>query len=120
MKTYTHLRISAVEGVPIVTLTATKYIDRLLIQETQDELLDYIRSAAPKRLVISFEEVQSISSEFITTMLRCSEYVRSEEGELRLSCMSPVVRMAFKVTNLDGTLLGIAETNIKAIDSFPS
>jgi len=118
--TKTHFNVSRIENIPVVTLTDTKFIDRLMIQETQDELIQYIQLGKPEKLVISFEGVKSISSEFITTMLRCNEYVRSADGELRLSCMSPVVRMAFQVTNLDGNVLGIHHSVINAIDSFGS
>ncbi|TWT82973.1 hypothetical protein CA13_44360 [Planctomycetes bacterium CA13] len=118
--TYDHIQTSLKENVPVVTLAVSKFIDRLLIQETQQELISYIKSTKPEKMVIDFKSVESISSEFITTMLRCSEYVRSENGKLALCGMSPVVRMAFKVTNLDGTILSIQDSVVKAIDSFES
>tara|TARA_R110002111_G_scaffold146808_1_gene213581 strand:+ start:38 stop:406 length:369 start_codon:yes stop_codon:yes gene_type:complete len=118
MAIFKNIRASASEGVPVVFLTSTKYIDRELIQQTQQELITFIQSSKPTRLVINFKDVEAISSEFITTMLRCSDYAQSENGELRLCNMSPMVRMAFQVTNLDGTLLHIMDSTPKAILSF--
>ncbi|TWU21573.1 hypothetical protein Pla52o_37600 [Novipirellula galeiformis] len=118
MNLYKHIRTSASEGVPVVFLASTKFLDRELIQQTQQELIAYIKSAKPARMVINFKDVNAISSEFITTMLRCNDYVQSENGELRLCNMSPMVRMAFQVTNLDGTLLQIMDSTPKAILSF--
>ncbi|TWU45383.1 hypothetical protein Q31b_05550 [Novipirellula aureliae] len=120
MTTKTHFNVSVIENIPVIKLADSKFVDRLMIQETQDELIEYIQIGKPERLVISFEGVKSISSEFITTLLRCNEYVRSVEGDLILSCMSPVVRMAFQVTNLDGNVLRIHNSVINAIDSFRS
>lgn len=116
--TYKYIRTSASEGVPVIFLIAAKLIDRDTIQQTQAELIHYIQSEKPSRLIINFKDVEAISSEFITTMLRAKEYVQSEEGELRLCNMSPMVRMAFQVTNLDGTLLKIADSIPKAVLSF--
>ncbi|EMI18524.1 anti-anti-sigma regulatory factor (antagonist of anti-sigma factor) [Rhodopirellula maiorica SM1] len=118
MAIHKNIRTSASEGVPVVFLTSSKFIDRELIQQTQQELIAFIQSTKPARLVINFKDVEAISSEFITTMLRCSDYVQSENGELRLCNMTPMVRMAFQVTNLDGTLLHIMDSTPKAILSF--
>ncbi len=116
--TYEHLRTSTSDGVPLVYLTDTKFLERQTIQDTQSELIAYLELNTPTRLVISFKDVAAISSEFIATLIRCREYVKSSGGELRLSDMNPVVRMAFKVTKLDGTLLMIYDTVPLAIDSL--
>ncbi len=115
---YKHLRTSTTHGAVVVFLVDPKLLDRETIQETQDELVAFVKTEAPPRLVINFKDVKAISSEFIAVMLRCKEYVKSGGGQLRLSNMNPVVRMAFKVTNLDGRLLFIYDSIPQAVDSF--
>jgi anti-anti-sigma factor len=118
MTTYKHLRATLSEGATVIHLIDLKLLDRETIQGTQDELVEYVNSYRPERLIIDFKDVKAISSEFIAALIRCREYVKSNEGQLRLSGMNPVVRMAFKVTNLDGRLLFIYDTIPLAVDSF--
>jgi anti-anti-sigma factor len=107
---YRHLRITASEGIPVIILTDVKFLDRETIQGAQEELLTYLETTKPTRLIINFQNVTAISSEFISTLLRCREYVKSVDGEFCLSNMNPVVRMAFKVTKIDGKLVHIFDT----------
>lgn len=115
---YRHLRTSMSDGIQVIFLTDVKFLDRETIQRAQDELITFLETVKPSTLIISFQDVAAISSEFISTLLRCREYVKSAGGELCLSNMNPVVRMAFKVTKLDGTLLHIFETVALAIEAL--
>ena len=106
------------DGIPVVFLTDVKFLDRETIQGAQEELIAYLETAQPTSLIINFQDVAAISSEFISTLLRCREYVKSVGGEFCLSNMNPAVRMAFKVTKLDGTLLHIFDTVALAVEAL--
>lgn len=116
--TYRHLRTSMIDGIPVVFLKDAKFLDRETIQGAQEELVSYLDTTKPTTLIINFMDVVAISSEFISTLLRCREYVKSVDGEFCLSNMNPAVRMAFKVTKLDGTLFHIFDTVALAVDAL--
>lgn len=106
------------DGIPVIILADVKFLDRETIQGAQDEMVHYLNTAKPTLLIINFQDVAAISSEFISTLLRCREYVKSVNGEFCLSNMNPAVRMAFKVTKLDGTLLHIFDTVALAVEAL--
>ena len=106
------------EGVPEITLGSADFVSRPVIVLAQDEILEFIDQAKPKKLVINFANVSHISSEFINTMLRINEHVAVNDGVLKLSHMNSTVQTPFKLTNLAGRVFKIYDTTPEAIDAF--
>lgn len=115
---YKFFEVSEVEGVPEIELGSADFLTRPVIILAQDELIQYIVSAKPMRLVINLKNVLHISSEFITAMIRVNDQVLSNEGHMKFSHMHEAVYKSFKLTNLADRVFKIYDTTPQAIDAF--
>ena len=110
--------VNEVEGIPEIILGTADFVSRPIITLAAEEFNAYVEKNKPKRLVLNFQNVGHISSEFITTLIRMQEAVTGNDGEMKLSHMNEIVYAPFKLTNLAGRLFKIYETTPQAIDAF--
>ena len=111
-------KVSIIEGIPEIELGTADFVSRPIILLAQEEITQYIDQHQPTRLVINFKNVGHISSEFINAMIQIRDHVSGNNGQMKLSHMSPSVVAPFKITNLAGRLFMIYETTPEAIDAF--
>jgi len=110
--------VSQVDGVPELILGTADFVSRPIIVMAQEQLIEYIDKHQPQRLIINFKNVQHISSEFITSMIRVRDHVKVNEGEMKFSHMNESVYAPFRITKLAGRVFPIYETSAAAVDSF--
>ena len=118
MSEYNYIKVGHIDGVAVVELVNPNLLDRLLISELGDELIDFVEQSNPKNLIISFEHVTYCSSEVIGSLIRARSRVVTDHQTLKLCSMNDDVRKLFKLTNLDGTLFTIYDDSAQAIASF--
>ncbi len=106
------------EGAVEIQLGSCDFVSRPIIVLAFEELTEYIDKNHPERVILNFKNVQHVSSEFITEMIRLNDHVSGNDGLLKLSHMSDDVEMPFKLTNLSGTLFKVYKTTPQAIDAF--
>jgi anti-anti-sigma regulatory factor len=82
------------------------------------ELVGYIQSEQPTRVVISFRAVKRFSSEGINICFQTKSVLDAMNGQLRLCEMGSPLREAFKALNLDGTVFEIHDDLGTALNSF--
>ena len=118
MADYTYIDRWDSDGVTVVDVANPRLLDRLFINELGDELIAFVESERPAKLLISFGRVTYCSSEVIGSLIRARARVTSEGGKMKLCLMNDQVRELFRITNLDGTIFEIFDSDDEALASF--
>jgi len=66
-----------------------------------EEVLTYVNTHPKLNLVLSFENVDYLSSAVLTELLRIKKAVDALEGRMRLAGVGQMIREIFAITNLD-------------------
>lgn len=109
----------ATEGdVTIVTMKELRLIEPPVTDKFYGELLSYLKTdgASSTRLILSFEKVLFVSSNFLGILRRVLKYATETKRQLRLSDMSAGIREVFRVTGL-ARLFKIFPTAAEARDA---
>ena len=106
------------DDITILRLSDEELSELSLQEKLNHELLNLLESRNPKKLVVNFEPVRFCTTAVIETLIRVKKRVVANDGQLKLCALSPHVREAFKILNLDGTVFQITETESEAIAAF--
>ena len=104
--------------VTVVHLLDQRMLDRLMINELRDELLNLVDTRRPEKLLINFGGVTHLSSEAIGALLSCWKHLAENGGVMRLAGMNENVREVFRITRLEGRVFDIYDTADKALARF--
>jgi len=115
---FKHFETVQSEGVVVLRLKSGDLIARLITDELQEEMVAFADLHAPEKLVIDFDGIRRCSTATINALLRTQKQVKNNRGDVRLCGMSPSIREAFRVLNLDGGVFDIRENVEQAIASF--
>jgi anti-anti-sigma regulatory factor len=118
MADYAHFKVLDHDGVTIVELMDENLVDRLLINELQDELVAFVENERPQKLLIDFHGVTRCSTEPINALLRARKRLAPYNGSLKLCGMSNDIRQAFRILRLDGTIFEIYDARPAALAQF--
>jgi anti-anti-sigma regulatory factor len=118
MSHYRHFRVEPKGYVTVLELLDPRLADALVVTELQDELLDLIESQNPTHLLIDFRNVAQCSTAVINGLLRSKKRLLADGGELKLCGMRPLIREAYQMLNLDGTVFQIYDTVDDALDAY--
>ena len=77
--------VTFVEKVPELVLGTADFVSRPIIILAQEEITQYIDEHKPDRLVINFQNVHHISSEFISALIHIRDHVNDIEVNPRLA-----------------------------------
>ena len=103
-------------------ITAVEFIDKNILDETNiqqigEEIGRLVDAQANPRLLISFRNVDHLSSAALGTLITINNRVSAKEGQLRLSDIEGQIFEVFKITKLD-RLFEINDTAAEAIKAF--
>jgi len=103
-------------------ITQVEFIDRNIldeanIQQIGDEIGRLVEASQTPKLLISFANVDHLSSAALGTLITVNNKVRAKNGQLRLANIDPQIYEVFKITKLD-RIFQIYETTEKAMASF--
>ncbi len=110
MADYEYFSVQMVDDVSVLQVLAPKLSDSRTVSEFQDELLAMIEADLPKKLVVSFNGVQHCSTAIINGLLRAKKRLLVDDAHLRLCGMTAIMRDAYRMLNLDGTVFEIDDT----------
>ena len=120
MAEFRHFSVQLMDGVTVVQVLAPRLTDSLTVAEFQDELLEMIESDLPDKVVVSFKGVVHCSTAVINGLLRAKKRLLTINGSLRLCGMMEVIRDAYRILNLDGTVFHIDEALEDSLAAFGS
>lgn len=113
--TYQHLRVNDLTKAVVVEFADRKILEELSIVEIGDELT-HLTDAFPGRvLIISFGNVDHLSSATLGLLIKLREQVARTKGHLVLADIRPQIYEVFKITKLN-RLFDISDTAGEALD----
>jgi anti-anti-sigma factor len=115
--TQSRLRIAEVNGVTKIEFVDRNILDEANIQQIGEEILDLVARRKQPKLLLSFGNVDHLSSAALGTLLKLRTEVDAKDGQLRLSDIKPQIRSIFVITKLT-KLFQIHETAADALKTF--
>lgn len=112
-----HISFTISEDVTIVEFADRKILEELEIREIEDELDRVIDGVDKVKLLLSFRNVEHLSSAALGMLINLKRKVDELSGQLKLSDITPQIFEVFRITKLN-KLFDIHETADKAINSF--
>ncbi len=113
--TYQHLRVNDLTRAVVIEFADRKILEELSIVEIGSEL-SHLADAYPGRmLIISFSNVDHLSSATLGLLIKLREQVNQQSGHLVLADIRPQIYEVFKITKLN-RLFDICETVGEALD----
>jgi anti-sigma B factor antagonist len=103
-------------------VTVVEFIDRNILDEANiqaigDEITSLIDVSKTPRLLISFSNVDHLSSAALGTLITINNRVKAKSGQLRLANIDPQIYEVFVITRLN-KLFSIHENPDDALKSF--
>lgn len=95
------LRITIADGVSQVRFVDRNILDEANIQQIGEEILGIVEGAAKPRVVISFENVDHLSSAALGALITINNRVKAKSGRLALAQIDPQIHEVFVITKLN-------------------
>lgn len=90
------------EGKIVVgTIRTTSVLSAINVADFGNEVVAHIAGRPGINLLLSFENVDYLSSAVLTELLRINKAIQEVQGQLRLCGVSKVILEIFQITNLD-------------------
>lgn len=90
------------EGKIVVgTIRTTSVLSAINVADFGNEVVAHIGGRPGINLLLSFENVDYLSSAVLTELLRINKAIQEAQGQLRLCGVSKVILEIFQITNLD-------------------
>ncbi|MCA9300643.1 MAG: STAS domain-containing protein [Phycisphaerales bacterium] len=111
------LRVRRDNGITLIEFIDRNILDEANIQLIGEEISSIIDAEDKPRLVISFSNVDHLSSAALGTLITINNKVRNRSGQLRLSNIDPQIYEVFQITRLH-QIFQIHDTTEEATASF--
>ncbi len=111
------LRTRRIGDVVQVEFIDRNILDEANIQAIGEEISSIIDAQPKPKLLISFTNVDHLSSAALGTMITINNRIRSAGGQLRLADIDPQIYEVFVITKLN-KLFEIHQTSADALKSF--
>ena len=111
------LRVKQQDQVTIVEFVDRNILDEANIQAIGEEIGTLVDSQTKPKLLISFANVDHLSSAALGALITINNKVRNRSGQLRLADIDPQIYEVFVITRLN-KLFQIHETSAEAVKSF--
>ncbi|MCA9290440.1 MAG: STAS domain-containing protein, partial [Phycisphaerales bacterium] len=103
-------------------ITCVEFLDRNIldegnIQQIGEEIGEIVDAQPQPRVLISFSNVDHLSSAALGTLITINKKVRDKDGQLRLANIDAQIYEVFVITKLN-KLFHIHETTDQAMESF--
>lgn len=96
--------VQHVRDVHCIEFLEKAMLDQANIERMGEELTQLINQSGHPKFVISFANVQNVSSAVLGVLIAAHKHVKRMKGELRLACVSDMIIEVFKLTRLDKML----------------
>ncbi len=114
-ETYQHLRVNDLTRAVVIEFAERKILEELSIVEIGEELGKVADSLPNRTLIISFENVEHLSSAALGMLIKLREQVANNGSQLLLADIRPRIFEVFKITKLN-RLFEICDTIGAALD----
>ena len=111
------LRVTEQEGVTRIEFVDRNILDEANIQQIGEEISRLVDAHAQPKVLISFENVDHLSSAALGTLITINNKIKNKDGQLRLANIDPQIYEVFVITKLN-KLFQIHEDADQALASF--
>lgn len=111
------LRVAEQDGIIRIEFVDRNILDEANIQQIGAEISKIVDSRPQPKVLISFSNVDHLSSAALGTLITINNRIRSKDGQLRLSNIDPQIYEVFVITKLN-KLFQIHDDVPKAMASF--
>lgn len=111
------LRVRQQDGITVVEFVDRNILDEANIAHIGDEIGGLVDAQPVPKILISFANVEHLSSAALGTLITINNKIKSKDGQLRLANINEQIIEVFKITRLD-RLFQIQPGMQEAIDSF--
>ena len=111
------LRISDNEGVTLVEFVDRNILDEANIQAINEEITAEIEKSDTPKVLISFSNVDHLSSAALGALITINNKIKEKGGELHLANIDPQIYEVFVITRLN-KLFNIHESTEEARAAF--
>jgi|CXWL01.1.fsa_nt_gi anti-sigma B factor antagonist len=115
----TRLKVKDITGVSLVEFADRKILDEMCIHEIQEELAALVSKQQGGNLLLSFRNVDHLSSAALGMLITLKKKVEENQGQLKLSDINPQIFEVFRITRLN-KLFDIHPSIDKARAAFQS
>jgi len=109
--------IEKASGVRVVEFADRKILEEPAITEIGDQMTKLVHEVPKPRILLSFKNVEHLSSAALGVLITLNKHVAEHEGSLRLSDIAPPIFEVFKITRLN-KLFDIHDTAEQALEGF--
>ncbi|MGB0716776.1 MAG: STAS domain-containing protein [Phycisphaerae bacterium] len=114
-----HIRVIESNDVRIVEFLDRKVLEEFTINQIGDQITDLVDQLDKPKMLVSFEQVDHLSSAALGILIKLQDRVTKRGGVLRLSDIRPQILEVFKITQLT-KIFNIHDTRDDALRSFQS
>lgn len=111
------LLVQREEDVTVITFLDRNILDEANIQQIGEEIRNIIQKLAVPKILISFENVDHLSSAALGVLITINKLVRQKDGQLRLANIDPQIYEVFVITKLN-KLFKIFKTTDDGLKNF--
>jgi len=111
-----HFTVRKSGDVNIVEFADRKILEELSISEILEGLTQLVASSRAIKLLLSFQNVEHLSSAALGMLITLNKHVGEQRGTLKLSNIAPQIYEVFKITRLN-KLFDIYNTKEEALES---
>lgn len=111
------LRVTEQKGVVTIEFIDRNILDEANIKQIGEEISQIIDSQVQPKILISFANVDHLSSSALGTLITINNRISSKDGQLRLADIDEQIYQIFVITKLN-RLFQIHESTEKALQSF--
>jgi len=115
--TTTHIKVQDQDGVKRIEFVERNILDEANIQQIGEEIGRVVDSQDQPKVLISFTNVDHLSSAALGTLITINNKIRGRDGQLRLAEIDPQIYEVFVITKLN-KLFQIFDTSEQAMASF--
>jgi len=116
-QTDARLRVRKEGGITFVEFVDRNILDEANIQQIGEEIASLIDAETSPKLLISFANVDHLSSAALGTLITIHNKMKAKKGQLRLANIDPQIYEVFVITKLN-KLFEIHDTMDQAMGSF--
>jgi anti-sigma B factor antagonist len=111
--------VETTAGIIVARFVDSQIVAEDVVHEVEEQLKELAETHAAADVLLSFHEVQFMSSTVLAMLLRFLRAVKVAGGRLKLCGINPLIMDVFKITRFD-RLFEIHAEEWTAIDSFES
>ncbi len=115
--TASHIRVQDLNGVKRIEFVERNILDEANIQQIGEEIGRVVDEQETPRVLISFLNVDHLSSAALGTLITINNKIRGRDGQLRLAEIDPQIYEVFVITKLN-KLFQIFDSSEQAMASF--